>query len=332
MKAVRFNSLGEPGDVLTVEEVPDPTPRPGEVRVRMLASPINPADLSFIRGTFGKQPRLPATPGFEGVGIVEGGNGLLAKFLKGKRVSVLNRERGNWSELTVVPARQAIPISESIPVEQAACFFVNPASAYVMTCDVLRIPQGAWLLQTAAASSLGQMIVRLGRERGFKTLCVVRREEQAVRLRELGADEVVVFADAQEPNVLESAVRSIVPDGVGYAIDPVGGATGSAVVNCLGLGGRLLVYGTLAKQPLAFSSRTLMTKAASVEGFWLSHHMQSLRLPGKLKLVRRIAKLVQSGVLQTTVQETYALDDVKDAIDAADKSGRTGKIVLRMND
>lgn len=332
MKAVRFNSLGEPADVLTIENMPDPVPGPGEVRVRMLASPINPADLMFIRGVFGKQPDLPATPGFEGVGVVEDGQGLLARFLRGKRVSVLNRERGNWSEQTIVAAKQAIPVSDSIPIEQAACFFVNPASAWTMTQDVLKVPRGEWLLQTAAASSLGQMVVRLGKERGFRTLCVVRRDEQAERLKDLGADEVVVFTDGDDPATLQSAVHDTTSGGVRYAIDPVGGATGSAVVECLGHGGRMLVYGTLAKQPLEFSSRTLMRNAATVEGFWLSNHMSSLRLPGKLKLVRNISKLAQSGVLRSEVEQTFSLDEVHAAVTAAAQPGRTGKIVLRMND
>src|SRR5262249_61433002 len=122
---------------------------------------------------------LPATPGFEGVGTVEeSGGGWLAKRVMGKRVAVLNRATGNWREQVVVPARQAIPVPEDIPLEQAATFFVNPASAVVMTRYVLRIPRGAWLLQTAAGSALGRMVIRLGKQHGFRTMNVVRRREQ----------------------------------------------------------------------------------------------------------------------------------------------------------
>src|SRR5205823_1367664 len=150
MKAVVLREFGEPERVLEVAEVPAPAPGRGEVRVRMLASPVNPSDLLMVRGEYGRRPSLPATPGFEGAGVVEEGSGLLAWRVKGRRVAVLNAAGGNWAEQVVIPARQAVPVPDDISDEQAASFFVNPASALVMTRYVLRVPAGAWLLQTAA--------------------------------------------------------------------------------------------------------------------------------------------------------------------------------------
>src|SRR5205085_7468514 len=127
MKAVVCERWGEPEEVLHVREVPEPQPGPGQVRVRMLASPINPSDLLMVRGEYGRQPALPATPGFEGVGVVEEGSGLLAWRVRGKRVAVLNSGGGNWAEQVVIPARQAVPVPAALSDEQAASFFVNPA-------------------------------------------------------------------------------------------------------------------------------------------------------------------------------------------------------------
>ena len=80
MKAVHCERFGDPAEVLQLRDVPPPAaPQSGEVRVRMLASPINPSDMLMIQGAYGRQPRLPCVPGFEGVGIVEAGSGLLAK-------------------------------------------------------------------------------------------------------------------------------------------------------------------------------------------------------------------------------------------------------------
>src|SRR5687767_2505817 len=111
MRAVVFERFGEPAEVLQVRDVPVPEPGRGEVRVRMLASPVNPSDLLEVRGRYSAAPNLPAIPGHEGVGIVESaGGGLLGRFLVGKRVCVLNRKTGNWCEQTVIPARQAIPL------------------------------------------------------------------------------------------------------------------------------------------------------------------------------------------------------------------------------
>src|SRR5262245_22320748 len=120
MKAVVFDRCGEPADVLEIRDLPVPVPKKAEVRVRMLASPINPSDLLFVRGLYGQKPKLPAVPGFEGVGVVEeSGGGFLGWRVKGRRVAVLNGRTGNWQEQTVVPAHQAVPVPDSLPDEQA---------------------------------------------------------------------------------------------------------------------------------------------------------------------------------------------------------------------
>src|SRR5438874_3036954 len=81
MRAVVFDRFGDPAEVLQVRELPTPEPGPGQVRVRMLAVPINPSDLLVVRGEYGRRPLLPATPGFEGVGVVEAtGGGLLGRI------------------------------------------------------------------------------------------------------------------------------------------------------------------------------------------------------------------------------------------------------------
>src|SRR5438270_9377895 len=114
MKAVVFDRFGDPAEVLHVRDVPPPEPGPGQVRVRMVASPVNPSDLLVVRGEYGKLPTLPATPGFEGVGVVDrSGGGLLALvrgLRPGKRVAVIAREGGAWAEYAVVPARQLVPL------------------------------------------------------------------------------------------------------------------------------------------------------------------------------------------------------------------------------
>src|SRR5882762_7819001 len=136
MKAIVFDRFGDPEQVLQVRDVPVPEPGRGEVRVRMLASPINPSDLLFVRGEYGRRPALPATPGF--VGYLRG-------LSPGRRVAVLNGVTGNWQEQVVIPARRAVPVPKELPDEQAATFFVNPASALIMTRYVLKVPRGSWL-------------------------------------------------------------------------------------------------------------------------------------------------------------------------------------------
>ena len=118
--------------------------------------PINPSDLLFIRGQYGRRPELPATAGFEGAGVVdEAGPGLLGRMRVGRRVAVLHGLGGSWQEYAIVPARQVVPVPRALPDEQAACFFVNPATALIMTRSVLRVSRDRWLLQSAAGSAVG---------------------------------------------------------------------------------------------------------------------------------------------------------------------------------
>ena len=337
MKKIFFDQFGEPADVLEVRDVPEPQPARGEVLVRMIASPINPSDLMSIRGIYGSRPQLPAAPGFEGVGIVESsGGGLFGKFLVGKRVAVLNRERGNWGEKSVVGAKQAIPIPDGISDEQAAMFFVNPATAWVMSHDVLKIPRGSWLLQSAAGSSLGRMLIRLSQHEGFQTINVVRRTAAVDALKAAtGAQHVIAFDPAtQTPAELSSQIAAVDPSlrhGVPFAVDPVGGATGSAIIECLGRNARMLCYGTLDTAPLQFSPRSLMTAASTVSGFWLSVHMSNLSLLKKLKLIKQVGRLIKEGVLTSEVGQEFSLDNVVAATQFAEQTGRGGKALLRIS-
>lgn len=333
MRAVVYQTFGEPGEVLETRDVGDLTPEAGEVRVRMLASPINPSDLMTIRGVYGQRPSLPATPGYEGVGVVDlSGGGLLGRLLIGRRVAVLNKSGGNWAEQAVVPANQCVPLPTDLPLEQAAMFFVNPVTAFVMTRRVLEIPRGEWLLQSAAGSSLGQMVIRLARHTGFKTINIVRRAEQADELRRLGADETVIFdGERDEPaSLVDQVMDTTNGKGVRYAIDSVGGPTGTAVSRCLRDSGRMLVYGTLSGEPIELSSRELLTHTATVEGFWLAKWMAALTLPRRLATVRAVTRLMKAGVLVNDVGQAFSLEQISGAVHHSEAKARGGKAWLRI--
>jgi NADPH2:quinone reductase len=329
MKAAVFEAFGEPSQVLRVREVHDPKPGPGQVRVRMILSPINPSDLLVVQGRYGVLPTLPATPGFEGVGIVdEVGPGLLGRFVKGKRVVAINSQGGNWAELAVIPARQARPVPDDIPDEQAATYFVNPATVLAMVRHVLAVPKGEWLLQSAAGSTLGRMIILLGRHDGFKTLNVVRRHEAIDELKSLGGDAVISSSDG----AIDEQVRRITGGpGVRYAVDPVGGETGTGVFQSLAPGGRLLLYGTLSAQEIQVDPRLVISGPRAIEGFWLGHWMLQRSIPSALLLFREIANLIRQGILRSEIGETYSLDDIKSAAQRAETIGRRGKVLLRLN-
>jgi NADPH:quinone reductase len=331
MRAIVLDSFGEPAKVLTFRDIPIPQPGPGQIRVRMLAAPVNPSDLMVIRGAYGRLPRLPASPGLEGTGVVDAaGPGLFGYglYLKNKRVCVIGGDTGTWAEYAIVSARQAIPISGQLTIEQGAMFFVNPATAFAMTRRVLKIPKnsGEFLMQTAAGSALGKMIIRLAQHDGYRTINIVRRAELVPELKALGADHVTCEGPGLAERILE-ATQGVKPR---FALDAVGGAAGSALVHCLGTGGRLLVYGTLSGEPLTVPPRDLMIAGASVEGFWLGTFMARQKLVGKLKLIGELTRLIRSGILGAEVGRSFPLEQAAEAVAHSEAKGRGGKVLLRI--
>ncbi len=331
MKAVVFERFGEPSEVLTVRDVPIPEPGPGQVRVRMIASPVNPSDLLVVRGLYGVLPTLPATPGFEGVGVVDKvgpGLNLIGRLALGKRVTVINDRGGNWAEYAVINARQARPVPADLPDEQVASFFVNPATVLAMVRKVLQVPRGGWLLQSAAGSELGRMIIRLGQQDGFRTINLVRRPEAVAELKALGADEVLSTSDGP---IVERVKAIVGGQGVGYALDPVGGETGSQVFRCLAPEGRMVVYGTLSGDPIQIEPRLMISGKRVLQGFWLGHWMREQSIPTALGLFGEIGRLIRSGVLATQVGNAYPLEQVAEAAREAERPGRPGKVLLKVS-
>jgi NADPH2:quinone reductase len=334
MKAIVFDRFGEPREVLQVRDVAMPAPpQAGEVRVRMRMSPINPSDLMTVRGQYGRLPSLPATPGFEGVGVIdEVGAGWLAKLRgikPGRRVAVLNAHGGNWQEYVVLSARQVVPIPDDLPDDQVAAFFVNPATALVMTQRVLQVSRGGWLLQTGAGSALGRMVIRLGKHLGFRTINIVRRKELTDELKQLGADEVLSSSeDRIVARVQEITHGAMVP----YALDCVGGPGVMDVIQSLAPQGRLLVYGTLSGESVPLDTRALMSGQRAIEGFWLSEWVKQQGVLRMLGLFRQITSLMRAGVLTTPVAATFTLDQLPQAIERVEQAARGGKILLKIGD
>jgi NADPH:quinone reductase-like Zn-dependent oxidoreductase len=280
----------------------------------------------MVRGVYSYSPTLPATPGFEGVGVVEeNGGGLIGWFQKGKRVAVASQKAGCWAEYVVIPAKQAVPIPASLSIEQAASAFVNPTTAFVMTQRVLKIPPGEWLLQTASASVVGRMVVALGKNLGFRTINVVRRSEQKRDLEKLGGDAHISTDDEDLVDRVKSLTNNA---GVKFALDPVGGETGSAVSRCMAEGGRLLVYGSLSFQPTCFSPRDMLTNDVSIASFALGRYMQRLNLIQKLGVIRAVNSLTSSGVLVSPEGNKFPLDRIGEAVVDAERPGRGGKTLL----
>ena len=348
MKSAAIDSFSDDASTVEVREVAPPKPGPGQVRVRMRMAPVSPSDFNYIdgiyEGSFARMiwnrdaerptdrpgsdvfPRPPYSLGVEGVGVVEeSGGGFLGKRLVGKRVAVVSGPpNGTWQEQTLIDARRAFPVPRSLSDAEACSFFVNPLTALVLVRHVLEVPSGAVLLQTAAGSALSQMVRNLARGDGFRVIDVVRSRAGADRLKQGNSKYVVALEDED----LLEAVHRIAPGGVDYVLDCVGGATGSNVLRTLAPRGRMVCYGTLSREPISLPPRDIIMPMTSIEGFYLAAYLASRTLFQRLGLVRKTAKLIESGVLGTSVEQTYRLEDLHEALKHARRPGRTGKVLL----
>jgi NADPH:quinone reductase len=323
-RAVRFAEFGEPSAVLAVEAVPVPEPGPGEALLRMRARPVNPSDLSLVRGRYGVLPPLPATPGLEGVGVVEAlGHGARGEI--GRRVVPLGVSPGSWAEHMLAPAAGLVPVPDAVGDEAAAQLVVNPLTAWVLVVEELDLRPGEWLLQTAAGSTLGRVVLQLARDRGVRTINVVRRPEAADELRALGADAVLVAGRDD----LAASVRELTAGaGVRAAIDAVGGALGGEVAAALGARGVLVSYGRLAQEPLPVDPAALIFRGLTVRGFWLADWFRETSPERVRATIDGLLDLMARGVVDPPVEARYDLDDVRAAVEHAERPGRSGKVLL----
>jgi NADPH:quinone reductase len=328
VKSVLLRQHGDPADVLSLADWPVPEPGAGEVRVRITATPVNPSDLLYVRGEYsGVEARFPAPVGFEGTGRVDALGPGAAGFTEGQRVIVLNAQGGNWAEYVVQPASQLLPVPDDLSDEQAASLVINPASAVMMVRRVLAVPPGEWLLQSAAGSEIGRMIVRLAHSDGIHTVNVVRRRAAAAELESLGADAVIVPDDGP----IDEQVRRIVgPQGVKYAIDPVIGDTGTQMYKALHEEGRMLLYGSLTGQPMLVGGdpRYILAGRRVLEVFWLGYWLPRLTAQERGRLVDEVIALMRQGILWTSPGRKFTLDEIGAAVAQAESPGKRGKVLL----
>jgi NADPH:quinone reductase-like Zn-dependent oxidoreductase len=324
---------GEPRDVLKFQQRKIADPGHGQVLVRMIAAPVNPSDLLFIQGNYGLGPTPPVVPGFEGTGIViETGGGWLGTLHRGKRVAVLSRSGGTWGTYCIADSETLIPVPAELSDDQAAAYFINPATALLMTRCIFQVPKGEWLMQSASGSAVGRMIIRLGQHFGFRTINLVRRSEQVEELKMLGADAVLVANDQTPIPEFAAEVRDacggILPR---FAVDPVGGHTGELLLNSLDDCGRMIVYASLAESPMRLDSRTMIVHDLRIESFWLGRAMQSLSLFHKLRFLSQLSSLHRQGLFQVERFRPFTLEMYREALDAVSHHQGGEKILFRMS-
>jgi NADPH2:quinone reductase len=332
MKALVFRETGEPKTVLQLAAIPTPQLAPGEALVRMLLSPIHPSDLHMIRGRYGYQPELPASPGIEGVGIVEAlGPGAQGPAV-GTRVVFVHIWQ-TWSEQIVCPVDRLVPVPKGLDDQAAATCCINPLTAWALTKSSHNLQEGDWLLQTAAASSVGKLVLQLARQYRFKTINVIRRREQETIIRSLGGDEVICTDDEDLRASLDELTAG---KGVERAIDCVAGELGAEVARNLAPAGIMLVYGALsshrqtdpAKFVMALFAPRLIYSTATVRGWWLPRWVRSQPLAEMRAAISDLLTMLSNGALTPPATVRYSLKDFRGAVRLADGEAGQEKVLL----
>lgn len=328
MRALELRAYDGRPESVTIVDRPDPRPGSGEVLVRVAASPINPSDLAFLNGLYGFTKPLPTIPGFEGSGtVVDSGSGLMSRYLKGKRVACTAADPkisgGMWAQYVVTSAQLCIPLSNEVSLDQAAMMLVNPITAWAMVGEARREHHRA-IVQTAAASALGRMVIRLGRRFGIPVINVVRRPEQLELLRSEGSEHVLSSADPNFDSELKKLAREL---GATIGFDAVSGDLTARVLRAQPKHSRMLVYGALSMSAAQADPGSLIFEGKSMEGFWLSGWLARQRFHQKVRLSRQIQSLLSTD-LKSDIRAKVPLDQTATAIQQYAANMTAGKFLI----
>jgi NADPH:quinone reductase-like Zn-dependent oxidoreductase len=331
LKYVELNRIGDPAEVLEVKQHSSRALKSGEVRVRVLASPINPSNLLQIAGNYGVDAVLPSTPGSEGVGRVLETSAEVTHLAVGQLV-LLAGVGGTWRDEIVAPASGFLPLPDLGPVdssviEQLSMSAVNPITAMLMLTSYVDLKEGQWIVQSASNSAVGGYVIQLAKQRGIKTINVVRREGLAEDLMAKGADVVLIDG----PDLPAQIAKATGNEPVVLALDAVGGDTYTRFANSLGYGGTLVAYGALSGKPATLNTGITIFNDLRLRGFWLSKWYEKADMKAKQAAFGQIIPLIAQGVLKADVDSRFTVSEIKQAVTRSAQGGRNGKVLIVPN-
>ena len=286
----------------------------------------------MVRGRYGYQPELPASPGIEAVGVVEAlGPGVQAPAVETRVVFV--DTWNTWREQIVCPANKLVPVPDALDDAAAAASYINPLTAWALTQSTHKLKAGDWLLQTAAASSVGKFVLQLAQQYGFKTINVIRRREQESIIRNLGGDEVICTADEDLRARLQELTGG---KGIERAIDCVAGELGAEIARNLAPAGTMLVYGALsshrqtdpAKFMMPLFAPRLIYSTATVRGWWLPRWVPSQPLAEVRAATSDLLAMLSKGALTPPTSVRFRVEDFQEAVRLADGEAGQEKVLL----
>ena len=273
------------------------------------------------------RPDLPATPGFEGAGVVADLSANVTNVAVGD-VVILPHNVGTWRDAVAVKAEDLVVVPAGIEPVHAAMLKINPMTAWRLLHDYVDLKKGDWLIQNAANCAAGHAVIQIARELGYKTVNIVRRAELIDELRTEGGDVVLVDGE----NLRDEVKGATGGAPIRLGLNAVGGESALRLANCLAPGSTLVTFGAMSLQPLKIPNGLLIFKDLRFRGIWINKWYDNATKQERMEAFQRLFEMAKRGLLKTKVEKAYPLIEVKAAVTHAAQGKRGGKIIFQFGD
>jgi NADPH2:quinone reductase len=321
MRAVVCRAWGAVED-LTLEDVPAPTPGPGEVLIDVRATAVNYADALLVAGRYQTKPPLPFSPGLETAGVVAACGDGVTRFSPGDRVMAV-LAYGGLAERAIAPAAETFTIPAGMSFDEAGAFPIAYISSHVAIRWQGRLEPGETLLVLGAAGGVGLTAVEIGKAMGARVIAGASTAEKLAVARERGADALVNYAT---DNLTERVMALTDGKGADVCFDPVGGDLFDAALSALGWGGRILIVGFVGGVQQIPANRLLVKNRSA-----LGSSLRYFRWHAPDKLRRSVDELLawyDEGKLRPCISHRLPLEKSVEAIRLLTDRRAYGKIVV----
>ena len=320
MRAIQLTQTGGP-DVLTLTDLPTPSPKAGEALVRLTAIGINYIDTYHRSGLY--TVPLPFVPGSEGAGIVEQVGDGVTGLAVGQRVAFATQS-GAYAEYAVVSADKLVPIPDGLADQQAAAALLQGMTAHYLAYTTYPIRPGDTVLIHAGAGGVGLLLTQMARRRGARVITTVSTDEKAQLSRENGADEVILYTQTDFTDEVKKLTGG---QGVHVVYDSVGQSTFEGSLNSLRPLGTMVSFGNASGAVPPFAPALLAAKGSLMFTRPTMGHY-TLTRSALLERAGAVFNWIASGELKLLIQPPYALASAAQAHRDLESRGTTGKLLL----
>lgn len=325
MRTWRVHELGEPIDVMRLDEVERPEPGPGEVAIDVAAAALNFPDVLLCRGEYQEKPPLPFTPGVELAGTVRSvGQGVIS-FAPGQRVLAgPNFPWGGLTETTIAREGAVSSIPDTMPFDAASGLKVTYQTGHVALHHRARIQPGETLLVHAGAGGVGSAAIQLGLAAGARVFATAGGAEKVEVCRKLGAEIAIDYTAEDFVQIVKDATGG---EGADVIYDPVGGDVFDRSTKCIAFEGRLLVIGfTSGRHPEARANHVLIKNYSVVGVHWGLYSRKRPEVPRETHV--ELMRLYEEGLIDPLISKIVPFEDAPSALAALGGRGTVGKVVV----